>query len=145
MNFRVVCLVSVSSLFVQPAIAQEFIKGVYSSPEGCAALKANKQGDGDFIFLSAKGFEGVEFNCQFVQVYPRKDLPGWTAIAFCEEPGISSPGLFSILPLTDTTLSVGLPDSGAEEDSEEEPAAGAAADAEEDDGLAGEYQLCPAT
>ena len=123
-----------------------FIKGIYSSPEGCAAMKAKKELEGDFIFLSAKGFEGYEFNCEFVQVYPRKELPGWTVIAFCEEPGISSPGLFSVLPLTDTTLFVGVPDSDAEDDSEEEPATAVAEEVEEEDaGLGGEYQLCPGT
>ena len=145
MNFRVVCLVSLSALFVQPAIAQDgFIKGFYSSAEGCAALKAQKDVEGDFIFLSAEGFEGTEFNCQFVQVYPRKELPGWVAVAFCEEPGFSYPGLFSLLPLTETTLFVGTPDTGVADDSE--PAAEATEEAEEEDtGLAGEYELCPGT
>ena len=145
MNFRVVCLVSLSSLLAQPAIAQEsFVNGIYSSPEGCAALKAKKELEGDFIFLSAKGFEGIEFGCEFVQIYPRKELPGWTAIAFCEEPERTYPELFSVMPLTDTTLAVGIPE-GVEEDSEEEPAAGAAEEEEDDVGLAGEYELCPGT
>jgi hypothetical protein len=146
MNFRVACLVSLSSFLVQPAIAQDgFVKGVYSSAEGCAALKDQKDLESDFIFLSATGFEGVEFNCQFVQVYPRIELPGWVAVALCEEPEHSYPALFSIMPLNDTTLSVGVPDIG-EDDSEEEPAAAATeADEEEDTGLAGEYQLCPGT
>ena len=146
MNLRVVCLVSLSALFVQPAIAQDgFVKGVYSSAEGCAALKAQKDVEGDFIFLSAEGFEGIEFNCQFVQVYPRKDLPGWTAIAFCEEPGFSYPGLFSLLPLSETTLFVGTPDTGVADDSEEEQAAEVTEEVEEEEGLAGEYELCPGT
>jgi hypothetical protein len=146
MNCRVACLVSLSSFLVQPAIAQDgFVKGVYSSAEGCAALKDQKDLEGDFIFLSATGFEGVEFNCEFVQVYPRTELPGWVAVALCEEPEYSYPALFSVMPLNDTTLSVGVPDIG-EDDSEEEPAAATTeADEEEDTGLAGEYQLCPGT
>jgi hypothetical protein len=148
MNFRVACLVSLSSFLVQPAVAQDgFVKGVYSSAEGCAALKDEKDLESDFIFLSATGFEGVEFNCQFVQVYPRTELPGWVAVALCEEPEHAYPALFSVMPLNDTTLSVGVLDIG-EDDSEEEPAAATTEgvdEEEEDTGLAGEYQLCPGT
>jgi hypothetical protein len=97
MNLRAACLALLSLLLMQPAIAQEdFIKGVYSSAEGCAALN-KKDAEGDFIYLSATGFEGYEFNCQFVQVYPRKELPGSVAVAFCEEPGFSYPELFSVI------------------------------------------------
>ena len=112
MDFRI-ALCTASLLFAQPAAAEEaFIRGVYSSPEGCAALKAKKQDDGDYLFLSATGLEGIEFNCEFVQVYPRKELPGWAAIGFCEEPGLSYPEIFSILPLDEKSLHLGTPDRG---------------------------------
>ena len=144
MNLRVAGLVVLSPLLTQPAIAQgDFIAGVYSSEEGCAALN-KKDVEGDFIYLSATGFEGYEFNCEFVQVYPRKELPGFVAVAFCEEPGFSYPGLFSIIQLTDTTIWVGTPDTGAAEESEEEATPESTGEAEEEDtGLGGEYQLCP--
>jgi len=148
MNFRIGCLVAMVAALAGPASAQDaFIKGTYSTPEGCAALKANKVEEGDFLFLTARGFEAIEFNCQFLQVLPRNDLPGALVVAFCEEPGLQYPALFTVMPLTDTTLQVGTIESGEPPDDEEEATpAPAAGEAEaDDDGLAGEYQLCPGT
>jgi hypothetical protein len=140
MDFRIACC-AVLLLFAQPAVAQEaFIKGVYSTPEGCAALKA-KKGTEDYVFLSATGLEGTEFNCEFVQIYPRKSMPGWAAVAFCEEPGLSYPELFSILPLDDTSLHLGTPGGGGSDDEADDTTADSGAD---DSGLDGDYQLCDA-
>ncbi len=141
MDFRVACCAALL-LFAPPAAAQEaFIKGVYSTPEGCAALKAGKQEEDDYIFLSATGVQSVEFNCEFVQVYPRKSSPGWAAVAFCEEPGLSYPTLFSLLPLDDTSLHLGTLDGGGGDDEAE---ADDTEDGAEDTGLDGDYQLCDA-
>lgn len=148
MIVRIAWVASLIAAAVSTAHAQDdFIKGKYSTAEGCAALKADKVEEGDFVFLSAKGFEAFEYGCQFVQVLPRKDLPGWVAIAFCEEPGLQYPGLFTIMPLNDSTLAVGTMETGEPEEEDEGAAATPATGETEvdDDGLAGEYQLCPGT
>jgi hypothetical protein len=139
MSLRIAFLAA-SLLFVHPAAAEDaFLNGVYSTPEGCAALKAKKQNSGDFLFVSATGLEGTSLKCEFVQVYPRKSSPGWTAVAFCEDSDSSYPALFSILPLNKTSLHLGTTDAAAAGDDD----TAAVAD-DDDDTLDGDYQLCDA-
>ncbi len=141
MKLRIACLAA-SLLFVHPAAAEDaFLSGVYSTADGCAALKAKKQKSGDFLFVSATGLEGADLKCEFVQVYPRKSSPGWTAISFCEDSDSSYPALFSILPLGKTSLHLGTLDAAAAGD--DDTATTAAAD-DDDDGLDDDYQLCDA-
>jgi hypothetical protein len=140
MKLRIACLAA-SLLFVHPAAAEDaFLNGVYSTPEGCAALKAKKQKSGDFLFVSATGIEGTDLTCEFVQVFPRKSSPGWTAISFCEDSDSSYPALFSILPLSKTSLHLGTLEAAAAA-GDDDTAPAAAAD-DDDDGLDDDYQLC---
>jgi hypothetical protein len=100
-------------LFALPAFGADFIEGIYSTPEGCTARKEGAEGDGDHLYLSARGLEGIEFTCEFVNVTGRSELPGWVAVAFCEEPGLAFPELFSLMPRTENTLELSLPSLAA--------------------------------
>jgi hypothetical protein len=111
-----------------PAAAADFISGTYSTAEGCAALAeggADSEEGASALVLTSKGLAGYEISCEFVNVYARAELPGWVAVAFCEEPGLSSPELFSIMPLDSERLQVSTPSFS-----------------EAEGGLGGEYQRC---
>ncbi|MDW6022794.1 hypothetical protein SAZ10_13605 [Mesorhizobium sp. BAC0120] len=82
--------------------ADNFISGNYlRSEEICSNAKKNSLQnvieDGNMV-LSARGFDALEYNCAFVEVskHPRQDK-AWLVTAICEEPGLMSPDVFSIV------------------------------------------------
>jgi hypothetical protein len=98
----------------QPALAAgtaDFITGTYSSKEGCDALAKHEEGKGDYLFLTAKGINGYQLSCEFVNVFPRAQQPGAVAVTFCDEPGFSHPELISLKPSGQDSIDVNLPDT----------------------------------
>ena len=98
------------TVVVPPAAAQQPIEGVYlKTVELCDAAKANgiesvlEQGE---LVLGARGFEGYEFNCAFVQSLPVTRSPGWIVTAFCEEPGYAYPELLAIMSRSEGSVDV---------------------------------------
>ena len=128
------CAVS-ALLVLAPAAASAadgFISGIYlESEEICAdARKSSLQKtveDGNMI-LSARGFDAMEYNCAFVQVskHPRQEK-AWLVTGICEEPGLMSPDVFSIIERQAGQLEV----SSMKDDEDGE-----------EDGLSGTYYRC---
>jgi hypothetical protein len=84
-----------------PALAaDDFIEGVYlQSEELCAQAKKDTLQtliDAGNIVLSAHGLEGVEYNCEFVQVSKATRSPSWAVTAICQEPGYVFPDVLSV-------------------------------------------------
>jgi hypothetical protein len=108
------------ALAFKASAADDFIKGVYvQSEELCA--NATKSGldsvlqEGNVI-LTARGLEGVDYDCEFLQVMKATRAPGWVVTALCQEPGHAFPDTLSILPLSAgqlemTSVRVPQPDS----------------------------------
>jgi hypothetical protein len=101
---RLTCAVA-ALLVLAPAAASaadNFISGNYlKSEEICADAKKNSLQkvleDGNMV-LSARGFDALEYNCAFVQVTNhRRQKKTWLATGICEEPGLMSPDVFSII------------------------------------------------
>ncbi|AZO43222.1 hypothetical protein EJ076_20050 [Mesorhizobium sp. M7D.F.Ca.US.005.01.1.1] len=75
-----------------PALAaDDFIEGVYlQSEELCKQAKKDTPQtliDAGNIVLSAHGLQGVEYNCEFLQVSKAAASPSWAVTAICQEPG----------------------------------------------------------
>jgi hypothetical protein len=75
-----------------PALAaDDFIEGVYlQSEELCKQAKKDTLQtliDAGNIVLSAHGLQGVEYNCEFLQVSKAAASPSWAVTAICQEPG----------------------------------------------------------
>ncbi|UVK45491.1 hypothetical protein BPNPMPFG_001031 [Mesorhizobium sp. AR07] len=92
-----------------PALAaDDFIEGVYlQSEELCTqARKATLQTliDAGNIVLSAHGLQGVEYNCEFVQISKATASPSWAVTAICQEPGYVFPDVLSITRTGPTQL-----------------------------------------
>ncbi|RWD06638.1 MAG: hypothetical protein EOS58_06425 [Mesorhizobium sp.] len=88
-----------------PAPAAEgFIDGVYlQSEELCAQAKKGKLQDlieAGNIVLSARGLEGIEFNCEFLQVTKASRSPSWAVTAICQEPGLVFPDVLSVTQMS---------------------------------------------
>lgn len=84
-----------------PALAaDDFIEGVYlQSEELCAQAKKDTLQtliDAGNIVLSAHGLQGVEYNCEFVQISKAKRSPSWAVTAICQEPGYVFPDVLSV-------------------------------------------------
>ena len=100
----------VSMLFAaSPALAaDDFIEGVYlQSEELCTqARKATLQTliDAGSIVLSAHGLEGVEYNCEFLQISKATASPSWAVTAICQEPGYVFPDVLSVTQVSATQL-----------------------------------------
>lgn len=95
---------------VLPAGAQQPIEGVYlRTVELCDAARTNgiesvlEQGE---LLLGERGFEGYEFNCQFVQSLQAPRSPGWVVTALCEEPGYAYPELLAIMSRSEGSVDV---------------------------------------
>lgn len=101
----------VSALVVAgPALADDFIEGVYLQSEDLCA-QAKKDGvetvaDGGNTVLSADGIQSVEYNCEFVQISKANGTPAWAVTAICSEPGYVFPDLLSITQLSPTQIDI---------------------------------------
>jgi len=80
--------------------AEDFIKGVYlQSEELCAQAKKDTLQtliEAGNIVLSAHGLQGVEYNCEFLQVTKATSSPSWAVTAICQEPGFVFPDVLSV-------------------------------------------------
>ncbi|MBZ9700754.1 MULTISPECIES: hypothetical protein [unclassified Mesorhizobium] len=100
----------VSMLFAaSPAFAaDDFIEGVYlKSEELCAqARKDTLQTliDAGNIVLSAHGLQGVEYNCEFLQISKATRSPSWAVTAICQEPGYVFPDVLSVTQMSPTQI-----------------------------------------
>ena len=99
------------SMFVatSPALAaDDFIDGVYlQSEELCAQAKKDTLQtliDAGNIVLSAHGLQGVEYNCEFVQISKATVSPSWAVTAICQEPGYVFPDVLSVTRMSPTQL-----------------------------------------
>lgn len=99
------------SMFVaaSPALAaDDFIEGVYlQSEELCAQAKKDTLQtliDAGNIVLSAHGLQGVEYNCEFVQISKAAASPSWAVTAICQEPGYVFPDVLSVTRMSPTQL-----------------------------------------
>jgi hypothetical protein len=118
------------------AADEEIIKGVYLKSKALCA-KAKKETlqpvieDGNLV-LTNRGLDSIEYNCAFVQVikHPRLDN-AWIATAYCEEPGFSSPDVFSITKSEDGNIALSSLEEGNVENSTE---GGETGEAEADEG-----------
>ena len=97
------------SMFVaaSPALAaDDFIEGVYlQSEELCAQAKKETLQtliDAGNIVLSAHGLQGVEYNCEFVQISKATRSPSWAVTAICQEPGYVFPDVLSVTRMSPT-------------------------------------------
>lgn len=110
---RALLLSTISALLTTVAGAQgphDFTKGVYASTEkGCAALAKDGLSavqDGEFLALTSEGVEGLEYNCEFLNLSSASGGSAWVASAFCQEPGFAYPDLVSVSALTEDSLMV---------------------------------------
>ncbi|TPK57013.1 MULTISPECIES: hypothetical protein [unclassified Mesorhizobium] len=100
----------VSMLFAaSPAFAaDDFIEGVYlKSEELCVqARKDTLQTliDAGNIVLSAHGLQGVEYNCEFLQISKATRSPSWAVTAICQEPGYVFPDVLSVTQMSPTQI-----------------------------------------
>ena len=99
------------SMFVAaaPALAaDDFIDGVYlQSEELCAQAKKDTLQtliDAGNNVLSAHGLQGVEYNCEFVQISKATRSPSWAVTAICQEPGYVFPDVLSVTRMSPTQL-----------------------------------------
>ncbi|RWC64341.1 hypothetical protein [Mesorhizobium sp.] len=84
-----------------PALAaDDFIEGVYlQSEELCKQAKKDTLQtliDAGNIVLSASGLQGVEYNCEFLQISKATASPSWAVTAICQEPGYVFPDVLSV-------------------------------------------------
>lgn len=91
------------SMFVaaSPALAaDDFIEGVYlQSEELCKQAKKDTLQtlvEAGNIVLSARGLQGVEYNCEFLQISKATASPSWAVTAICQEPGYVFPDVLSV-------------------------------------------------
>ncbi len=92
-----------------PALAaDDFIEGVYlQSEELCAQAKKDTLQtliDAGNIVLSAHGLQGVEYNCEFVQISKATRSPSWAVTAICQEPGYVFPDVLSVTQMNPTQV-----------------------------------------
>jgi hypothetical protein len=99
------------SMFVaaSPALAaDDFIEGVYlKSEELCTQAKKDTLQtliDAGNIVLSTHGLQGVEYNCEFLQISKATRSPSWAVTAICQEPGYVFPDVLSVTQMSPTQL-----------------------------------------
>jgi hypothetical protein len=56
------------------------------------------------IVLSARGLQGVEYNCEFLQVTKATRSPSWAVTAICQQPGYVFPDVLSVTQMSPTQL-----------------------------------------
>lgn len=90
------------------AQAEDFIKGVYlQSEELCQqAKKETIQAviEAGNVLLTARGIEGIEFNCEFIEVKKATRAPAWLVHAICQEPGYVFPDVLSVTQMSPTQI-----------------------------------------
>jgi hypothetical protein len=90
------------------AAADDFIKGVYlQTEELCAqARKETLQTviEAGNVILTASGLEGIEYNCEFLQVSKASRAPAWLVQAICQEPGYLFPDVLSVVQMSPTQI-----------------------------------------
>ena len=97
------------AMATMPALAADgFVQGVWLKTEEQCAL-AKKSGidavfDAGDLALTAQGIEGLEFNCEFIDIRKASRAPGWLVTAFCQEPGYAFPDVLSVTELNETQL-----------------------------------------
>ena len=88
--------------------AEDFIEGVYlQSQELCAQAKKDSLQtviEAGNVVLSARGLEGVEYNCEFLQITKAKNAPSWAVTAICQEPGNVFPDVLSVTQMNPTQI-----------------------------------------
>jgi hypothetical protein len=91
-----------------PAAADDFIEGVYlQSEELCSQAKKDTLQtviDAGNVVLSARGLQGVEYNCEFLQVSKARTAPSWAVTAICQEPGYVFPDVLSVTQMSPTQI-----------------------------------------
>lgn len=144
---RALLLSTISVLLTTVADAQQphdFTKGVYASTEkGCAALAKDGLSavqDGEFLALTSEGVEGLEYNCEFLNLSSASGGSAWVATAFCQVPGMAYPDLVSVSPLTEDSLLVTFLSEFNSGREEVQPAATATEEAPISE--EGEYYFC---
>jgi hypothetical protein len=100
-----------AAMLVAPSAAtaaDDFIKGVYlQTEELCAqAKKETLQSviEAGNVMLTASGLEGIEYNCEFLQVTKASRAPAWLVQAVCQEPGYLFPDVLSITRMSASQL-----------------------------------------
>ena len=108
MALRKTLFISVFAAASPALAADDFIEGVYlQSEELCTqARKDTLQTliDAGNIVLSVHGLQGVEYNCEFVQVSKATRSPSWAVTAICQEPGYVFPDVLSMTRISPTQL-----------------------------------------
>ncbi len=92
------------------ALADDFISGVYlQSEELCQQAKTETIQaviEAGNVLLTARGIEGIEFNCEFLEVKKATRAPAWLVHAICQEPGYVFPDVLSVTQLSPTQIDV---------------------------------------
>ncbi|MET3592560.1 MULTISPECIES: hypothetical protein [Mesorhizobium] len=100
---RTLCVSMLVAATPVPA-ADDFIEGVYlQSEELCAQAKKDTLQtviDAGNIVLSADGLQGVEYNCEFLQISKAQGATSWAVTAICQEPGYVFPDVLSVTQLS---------------------------------------------
>lgn len=108
MALRQTLFISVFAAASPALAADDFIEGVYlQSEELCAQAKKDTLQtliDAGNIVLSAHGLQGVEYNCEFVQVSKATRSPSWAVTAICQEPGYVFPDVLSVTQMNPTQV-----------------------------------------
>jgi hypothetical protein len=96
--------VALAWLCLPASAAEEFITGLYlQSEQLCTEAKRDSLEtvlEAGNTVLSSRGIEGVEYNCEFVQVTRATRAPAWLVQAVCQEPGYLSPDVLTILEMS---------------------------------------------
>ncbi|CAG1011097.1 hypothetical protein RHIZO_03919 [Rhizobiaceae bacterium] len=105
-----IIVAALMSVTASAAAAEDFVKGVYlQSEELCAqAKKETIQAviEGGNVLLTARGIEGIEYNCEFLQVTKANRAPAWLVNAICQEPGYVFPDVLSVTQMSPTQIDV---------------------------------------
>ncbi|TIO07892.1 hypothetical protein [Mesorhizobium sp.] len=97
------CISILAVSFPAPA-AEDFIEGVYlESEELCAQAKKDTLDtviEAGNTVLTARGLQGVEYDCEFLQITKATLSPSWAVTAICQEPGHVFPDVLSVTQLS---------------------------------------------
>lgn len=110
MTMRAILTAAVLAATAAGASAEDFITGVYlQSEELCAQAKKETIQpviEAGNVLLTARGIEGIEFNCEFIEVKKATRAPAWLVHAICQEPGYVFPDVLSVTQLSPTQIDV---------------------------------------
>ena len=90
------------------AAAADLNKGVYQQTEELCA-QARKETlqtviEAGNVILTASGLEGIEYNCEFLQISKASRAPAWLVQAICQEPGYLFPDVLSVVQMSPTQI-----------------------------------------